>query len=223
LWDGPVAVEVMTQLRSVVTDGGGVYVGENPSGLDTLLKLADQQQPAAMAISTSAALGAVLAFVEGGTIPGVTVDDIGISPLPSPSGLPGAAVGGASLWIVDGDPAKAAAVWEYTQFLVTAQVQSEWAAATGYAPLRADAIELEPLKTVYANDPRFRVAYDQLNASPDSPASAGPVLGPLREIRVVAARAMTDIMNGADPQQSLSDAAIVANQLIADYNLLQQG
>ena len=50
-------------LNDVVVNGGGVYVGENPSGQDTLLKLADQQSPAAMAITTSAALGPVLSIV----------------------------------------------------------------------------------------------------------------------------------------------------------------
>jgi sn-glycerol 3-phosphate transport system substrate-binding protein len=220
LWNGPAGVRLLTELQSVVTEGGGVYVGENPSGQDSLLKLADKVQPAGMAITTSAALGTVLSVVEGGLIEGLTTDDIGVGPLPSPSGKPGASVGGASLWIVaDKGDERAAAAWEYMQFLVSAQAQSEWAAATGYVPVRTDSLELEPIKSIYANDPRFKVAYEQLLASPDSPAASGPVLGPLREVRVTAAQAMTAIMNGADPQQSLDAAAAQANALIADYNL----
>jgi sn-glycerol 3-phosphate transport system substrate-binding protein len=139
--------------------------------------------------------------------------------MPSPSGKPGATVGGASLWIVDGsNDAKEAAAWEYMQFLVSAQMQSEWAAATGYVPVRTDSLELDPIKTRYETDPRFKVAYDQLLSSPDTGATSGPVLGPLREVRVEAARAMTAIMNGADPQTALDDAATLANTLITDYN-----
>ena len=42
----------------------------------------------------------------------------------------------------------------------------QWAAATGYVPVRQDALDLEPLLSTYATDPRFQVAYDQLLAGP---------------------------------------------------------
>ena len=219
LWDQPAAVNLVTQLRDVVTSGGGIFVGENPSGQDSLLKLADTKQPAAMTITTSAALGAVLGFIDGGIIPGLTRADLGVGPMPSPSGKAGATVGGASLWIVAGKgDEKTAAAWEYIQFLDSPTMQSEWAAATGYVPVRTDALQLDPIKGVYANDQRFKVAYDQLLAAGQGSAAAGPVLGPLREVRVLAAQAITAILNGADPQQTLTDAAQLANTLIDEYN-----
>jgi sn-glycerol 3-phosphate transport system substrate-binding protein len=218
-WNSDTAVQILTELRDVVAEGGGIFVGENPSGQDTLLKLADAERPAAMTITTSAALGPVLGFIDAGIIPGFTRADLGIGPMPSPSGLPGATVGGASLWIVDGKgDAKAAAVWEFMQYLVSAEMQSQWAAATGYVPVRSDSLDLDPIKTKYVEDPRFRVAFDQLLASPVGAASSGPVLGPLREVRVIAADAMTDILNGADPRTRLDEAARLANLLIAQYN-----
>ena len=57
LFDGPTGVELLTFVQSMVQDGLAVTVGDNPSGQDALLKLADPAQPAAMAIATSAALG----------------------------------------------------------------------------------------------------------------------------------------------------------------------
>jgi len=219
LFDGDVGVELMTELRDVVQAGGGVFVGENPGGQDNLLKLADATSPAAMTIATSAALGPVLQFVEGGIIPGVTVDDMGVAPMPSPGGQIGALVGGAALWIVaDRGDAKAAAAWEYVQHLLSPEIQSQWAAATGYVPVRQQALDFDPIKTKYADDPRFKVAYDQLLAGDNLPEFTGPVLGPLREVRVVAAGAMTQVFNGADPAQALAEAAEQANALIADYN-----
>ena len=219
LFDGATGVRLMTELRDVITNGAGFYVGENPTGQDNLLKLADAAEPATMTIATSAALGPLLGFVENGIIPGVGVEDIGVGPMPSPNGALGSLIGGAALWIVDGKgDAKSAAAWDYMQFLISADVQSQWAAATGYVPLRTDAVDLEPLRTTYANDPRFRVAFDQLLAAPDSLIYTGPVLGPLREVRVTAAAAMAAIFEGADPQQALSDAAEQANAQIADYN-----
>ncbi len=219
LYDGPTGVELMTDVQSLVLDGLAVTVGDNPNGQDTLLRMADPARPAAMTIASSAALGTVLNVLDGGLIPGVTSADLGVGPMPGPEGgTRSALVGGAALYIVaDKGDAQTAAAWDYISFLVSAQAQSTWAAATGYVPVRDDALELEPLRTTYATDPRFQVAYDQLLAGDDSPANLGPVLGPLREVRTVTASGVAAIFNGADVASTLSAAAAQANALIADY------
>lgn len=219
LYDGPFGVRVMTQVQSMIGDGIAVTVGDNAGGQDALLKLASQTDPAAMTIATSAALGTVVSVVDQGLIPGITGEDIGVGPMPGPSGAPGVLVGGASLYIVaeKGD-AVTAASWDYIQHLVSAETQSFWAAETGYVPVRDDALELDPLRRVYRQDPRFKVAYDQLVAGREGPAGLGPVLGPLREVRSVTARAVAAIFAGGDAQQSLTDSATQANALIADYS-----
>ena len=106
--------------------------------------------------------------------------------MPGPSETPSATIGGAALYIVrDHGDAEAAAAWDYIQYLVTAEAQSFWADESGYAPVRADATEIEPLASTYADDPRFRVNYDQVNfdgrrlhrrragARPDAPGAPG--------------------------------------------------
>ena len=172
-----------------------------------------------MTIATSAALGTVLSVVGAGTIKGVTVDDIGVGPMPGPNGAPGAIVGGASLWMVNhDDPVKTAATWDFISFLVSAQSQSTWAAATGYVPVRSTALELDPIKSTYANDPRFKVAYDQLQEVADTPASVGAILGPQREIRNLTAIAIAKIFGGEDVAAALKEAADQANTLLSTYN-----
>jgi len=218
LYSGPAGVDLMTNVQQLITDGLAVTVGDNASGQDALLKLADPNAPAAMTIATSAALGTVLSVLDGGLIPGITSADVGVGPMPGPGATRSAIVGGASMYVVDGKgDAPTAAAWDFISYLVSAQSQSTWAAATGYVPVREDALELEPLATTYTADPRFRVAYDQLLAGEPGPASVGPVLGPLREVRAVTAGAVASIFGGADVQQSLSAAAAQANALIADY------
>ncbi len=219
LFDQPAAVQLATELQDVAMRGSGIYVGENPGGQDQFLKMADASQPAAMTIATSAALGPVLQFVAGGIIPGLGTDDLGVGPMPSPDGSPGTLVGGAALWITSGrGDAEAAAAWDFVQYLLSAEVQSQWAAATGYVPVHTGAVELDPIRTLYTTDPRFAVAYEQVLETPDAPSALGPVLGPLREVRVTAAQAMGRIMGGDDPATALADAAAVANALIAEYN-----
>jgi sn-glycerol 3-phosphate transport system substrate-binding protein len=180
--------------------------------------LADATKPAAMTIATSAALGPVLAFIRGGIIPGITEAEVGVGFMPGPNDGQGALVGGASLYIVDGKGAeKSAAAWDYMTFLESAASQSQWAAATGYIPVRDDALQLDPIKSLYVNDPRFKVAYDQLISSMPGPTSQGPVIGPLKQVRRVTAAAVADVLSGGDPQTALSKAAQAANDLIANY------
>ena len=219
LFNTPETAELLTFAQDLVADDLAVYVGEDPRGIDGLLRLADPQAPAAMTIATSGALGTILNFVEGGAIEGVTADDIGVGPMPGPSDTPSAIVGGAALYIVrDKGDAEAAAAWDYIKFLVSAEAQSQWASESGFSPVRDDATEIEPLATTYADDPRFRVAYDQVNFTADDFTAVGPVLGPMRQVRQATAQMMAAIYEGEDVQQSLTAAADQANLLIIDYD-----
>lgn len=219
LYDGAAGVEMLTYVQDLIDEGLAFYVGDNAGGADQLLKLADGNEPAAMAISTSAGLGTVLNTLAGGLVPGLGPDDVGVGPLPGPSGTPTALVGGAALYVTDGkSDVEVAAAWDFISYLVSAEAQSLFATLTGYVPVRDDALAVEPAASVYRDDPRFRVAYDQLAASPDSPALQGPILGPQREIRAVTARAVAEIFAGGDVQTALSNAAQVSNDLLAAYN-----
>jgi sn-glycerol 3-phosphate transport system substrate-binding protein len=220
LYNNDTGRSLLTFLQTMINDGLAVNVGDNAgTGFDNLLKLADAQEPAAMTIATSASIGPVISVLGGGQFPQITNADVGVGPMPGPDGKPGALVGGASLWVVDsGDDARTAAAWDYISYLVAAQQQSEWSSATGYLPVRTDAQQLDPLKTTWATDPRFKVPYDQLLSSPDTPTSVGPIIGPLREVRTVTARAVAQIFDGADVAASLDSATAEADGLIADYN-----
>jgi sn-glycerol 3-phosphate transport system substrate-binding protein len=172
-----------------------------------------------MTIATSGGLGTILNFAEGGAIEGVTPDDIGVGPMPGPSDTPSAIVGGAALYIMrDKGDAEAAAAWDYIKFLVSADSQSQWASESGFSPVRDDATQVEPLVTTYADDPRFRVAYDQVNFTADDFTAVGPVLGPMRQVRQATAQMMAAIYEGEDVQDSLTAAADQANLLIIDYD-----
>ena len=219
LFNTPESAEMLTFAQDLVEDELAVYVGEDPRGLDGLLRIADPQQPAAMTIATSGALGGVLDFVEGGAITGITSDDIGVGPMPGPSDTPSAIIGGAALYIMrDKGDAESAAAWDYIKYLVSAEAQSTWANESGYAPVRDDATTVDPLAQTYADDPRFRVAYDQVNFTADDFSAVGPVLGPMRQVRQATAQMMADIYTGTAVEEALTAAADQANLLIIDYN-----
>ncbi len=218
LFDGPTGVELMTQLQSLVQDGLAYNIGDSPTGFDQLYKMADAGDPGSMTMASSSALATVINVISGGGYP-VTVDQLGIGPMPGPGDVASASPGGASLWIVDGKgDAQAAAAWDFIQFATSAEQQSIWADATGYTPVREDALALDPIRGKYESDPRFKVAYDQIVAGSDDVTSLVPVLGPLREVRTLAAGAVATIFDGADVQTTLTAAADQANVLISDYN-----
>ena len=216
LFNSEFGVETYTFLQDLVDDGLAVNVGENPDGLDALLKMADANEPAAMAIYTSAGVSSVLGFLSSGQVPGLGPDELGIGRLPSGGGV---TVGGASLWMVADQPdEQIAATWDFIEYMVSAEAQSQWAAGTGYVPVNTGALEVAPLSDTYATDPRFRVAYDQLLDGETNAATAGPVLGPLAEIRVIVASALQDILSGgADPAEALDAAKEEADALIESY------
>ncbi|MEP7203583.1 MAG: ABC transporter substrate-binding protein [Ilumatobacteraceae bacterium] len=220
LYNNATGQSLLGLMQSMINDGLAVNVGDNStSGFDNLLKLADNAEPAAMTIATSASIGPVIAVLGSGQFPQITNEDVGVAAMPGPDGKPGALVGGASLWVVDsGDDVRTAASWDFITYLTAAQQQSEWSSATGYIPVRTDALTLDPLRSTLATDPRFKVPYDQLLSSPDAPTSVGPIVGPLREVRTVTAQGVAAIFAGADVASTLDSAARQADALIADYN-----
>jgi sn-glycerol 3-phosphate transport system substrate-binding protein len=219
LFAGPSGVDLLTFLQKMVQDGLAIDVGPNTSLPDNLLKLVDPREPAAMTINSTAALGSVLNILQGGSYPGITAADVGISPMPGPTANPGVLVGGASLWLPKGkSDAETAAAWDYLKYLVAPEQQSIWAAGTGYVPARTSAVDLPPIKDLYAADPRFKVGYDQLLAAADTPVEAGPVLGPQREVRILTSQAVEAILVGqADVAQTLTATARQADLLIAQW------
>lgn len=224
LFDNETGLAAFEFLRSMNRDGLSFNVGENPGGLDAFLKLVDPSEPGAMTVATSAALTQLLDALEGGLGGDLTREDLVVAPLPGPTDAPSAQASGAALWIpADRGDLAVAAAWDFAQFLVDAPSQSAWAAETGYVPVRTDAVELDPIMSLYESDPRFRVAYDQLAAPVDSPAAARPVLGPQREVRQAVVDAISRIYadpNGADVAALLADAAATSNVLITNYNEL---
>lgn len=218
LFDGATGVELYSFLQAAVQSGYVYNVGDNTSGQDTFLKLADAVEPGAMTIGTSAALGTVLAAIDAGIAPLIAKEDIGVAQMPGPDGSPTVLVGGASLWIAkDKGDVQTAATWDFVKYLSSAEAQSTWSAGTGYIPIREDATEIDPLLTTYSTDPRFAVAFQSLLATPDEPTAIGALLGPQREIRVLTARALAEVLGGSDVQTSLTNAATQANNLLAEY------
>jgi len=207
--------EIFTWLDSMVDDKLALNTGPPEGNIDNLLAIGAGNS--AMTIDTSANLGTILQVLGSGQFPNVTV---GVAPMPGPSGKGGVLVGGAALYIPKASsPEKQAAAWEFIKFLNEPSSQAEWSVGTGYVPNRALALDEPVLKAAWAKTPEYKVAYDQLVSGVNNVATAGPVIGPYREVREAVVNAMTRMLTqGVDPKSALADAASTANDQIESYN-----
>jgi sn-glycerol 3-phosphate transport system substrate-binding protein len=179
---------------------------------DNLFAITNRIAP--MTLETSAALGTVVELVGG--YPEVK---LGVGPMPGPSATGGVFVGGAGLYMVSKSPdERQDAAWQYIKYLVEPAQQATWAAASGYIPVRKSATSQSVLQSRWSQIPEFKVAYDQILASPQSTATAGPVCGPQAQVDNAAQDGLTSISNGTSAVSALSQAASTADQAISSYD-----
>ena len=215
-FDNAIGKDAFRWMNDMVKSGLAITnSAEGPSGFDNLLGIRSKKN--AMALDTSAALGTisqVLASAEGGGV------ELGVGPMPRPSGNGGVLVGGASLYISNrSSPEKQAAAWELAKFLTTAQNQATWAAGTGYVPIRKSSISLPAIKELWAKNPGYKVAYDQLVTGVNTLATDGPVIGDYQGVRdAVLAAEQQMFTQGKAPDAALSSAADAATQVMQEYN-----
>ena len=129
----------------------------------------------------------------------------------------GVSIGGASLWIMDkGDDDKAKAAFEFIKFMVSADVQAQWAQATGYFSVTKEAYEIPSMVEYLNNNPEFQTAIDQLR-EPNN--QSGALLGVFPEARAAIEENIEKVLNN---ELSASEAVLnltkTINQALEKYN-----
>lgn len=129
----------------------------------------------------------------------------------------GVSIGGASLWIMDkGDDDKAKAAFEFIKFMVSADVQAQWAQATGYFSVNKEAYEIPSMVEYLNNNPEFQTAIDQLR-EPNN--QSGALLGVFPEARAAIEENIEKVLNN---ELSASEAVLnltkTINQALEKYN-----
>lgn len=87
--------------------------------------------------------------------------EVGAFPMPYFE-KPSLALGGNVLVMFNKDEKADYASWELLKYLVDAQNQTEFALKTGYLPIRKSGIELDVAKKALADNPMYKIAFDQL-------------------------------------------------------------
>src|SRR5262245_10939003 len=104
-------------------------------------------------------------------------------------------------------------------FLDSPSSQATWAVGTGYLPIVTKAAESADVKDFWAQHPGYEVAYDQLLSGVDTPATAGSVIGPYKEVTDGVRDAENSMfLDGKSPDAAVKAAASAATSAIGDYN-----
>lgn len=206
--------------------------GTSPTTYDNLLGIANRIAP--MALETSAALGTVESILSGGQYSDVSLG-VGPTPATAAGAHGGVFIGGAGLYIVgQSTPERQDAAWQFIKHLVSPSSLATWAVGTGYIPIRKSAVTtpiigsentatLDPRRVttvsqLWDQDPHFKVAYDQVEASPTTPATAGAVAGPFSTMENDIDSALSSLSTGTSPRQALATAASACNRDLSSYN-----
>ena len=212
------AVSIFSQLKQLVTSGDATTnPSSGPDEYDNLLGIGSGKY--GMTIETSAALGTVTQLLSGGQYANVK---LGIGPFPvySSSVHGGIEPGGSGVYISNKVPAiDQAAAWMYLSYICNTQSQATWAAGTGYIPVRKSSAQTATVQHLWATNPGYKVALNQINNGVNSPATQGSVIGPYADVR-------TDVVNaeismytqGVAPAKAVSTAESNVNQTISSYN-----
>ena len=215
-FDSKQGLEIFTWMSEMVSKGYAITnPNEGDSQFDNLLGIGNGTN--AMTIDTSASLGTISSVLGSGAYPNV---ELGVGPMPGPVGKGGILVGGAALYISNkSDPAKQAAAWDFSKYLNEAQVQADWAAATGYVPIVEAATKLPAVQGLWAENPGYKVAYDQLLTGVENTATAGPVIGAYKAVRDAVVTAENSMFTqGVKPRAALNAARDKANPAMEEYN-----
>jgi sn-glycerol 3-phosphate transport system substrate-binding protein len=215
------AIAALEWARSLYDDGLVSWVSDNQSGLDDLLKLIDLADRAAFTMHTSAAIGDLVWLVYETGIADLEGAELGVAPLPTPTGESGALAGGGSLWLLDnGDPVATSAATHFAEFLMAPSSQASFAAATGYVPA-TEAAAAHPITVArWEEFPQFSVAYRQLADQGTTPSEVGMQIAPRVQVQRVLENAAKDvIVNGADAREALGAAERDALDIIRQYEL----
>jgi sn-glycerol 3-phosphate transport system substrate-binding protein len=209
----PRALRIWEWWADMARDGLLLDVGPK-EGIDHFLAVGNKQ--AAMTIDGSPSLGPIIEVLGTGQFPGV---EPGAGPTPGLRPDGGPALGDGALFIsARTTPARRAAAWRFIRFLV-APPRIATLGVEGFIPVRRSAVGQPELQRRWAEQPAFRVAYDQLRATPDTPATAGAVIPDGTGFTEAITDALVRMLSGAlTPREAMREAQRAATASIREYN-----
>jgi sn-glycerol 3-phosphate transport system substrate-binding protein len=214
--DSDAMIDYVSWWKQMQDAGHYVYTGVQRDWDGTYNAFASQQVPFLIYSSSDTTL-----LTDEGETGGFTVE---ASFMPGNADRPdgGHIIGGATLWLIDGlDEGTEDAALAFLNFLNNPENAADWHQTTGYIPITNESVALLEDEGWFEDNPNQAIAGEQLEAAPDSPATAGVLMGNFVAIRDVITGAIEDVLvNDLDVTERMTQADEEAQRLLEDYNEL---
>lgn len=139
--------------------------------------------------------------------------DLGVAALPCRNTC-AAPIGGATLGIMAASPtATQEAAWEFINWITQTENNAFWHVETGYMPIRNSTLETQTAQAFYAENPNYKVAIDQFQAS-SFPRPRPPAMPAIRQLELTTWEEI--VTQTKTVEQALSDLTREANILLQD-------
>ena len=172
----PEAVGAYTFLHDLIYEEEVAYA---EAGIDANEDLSDQDFVSGRTAIIFTSTGNLGSFQED------TDFELGVAPLPC-NEVCAAPIGGATLGIIASIPGeRQEAAWEFISWMTNTENNAYWHTQTGYMPIRKSTLENQTSQEFYAQNPAFKVAIDQFQAS-SFPRPRPPAMPAIRELELTA-------------------------------------
>ncbi|MBI5606735.1 MAG: sn-glycerol-3-phosphate ABC transporter substrate-binding protein UgpB [Deltaproteobacteria bacterium] len=204
--NGKLGLQVMETLARWQKEGIFTYSGRGPKGDQPTIN-----GEAAFSLASTALVG---------TLSKTAKFEWGTGHLPKLSGYPqgNSIIGGASLWVLKGQPQEHyKGVAKFLEFLGQPNMQALWHSATGYFPISQAAVKALPADH-FRKNPNLWTAFGQITHGKTTPNSQGIRLGNFMAVRDIIEEEMENIFSGKKtPKQGLDDAVKRGNQALKEF------
>lgn len=198
--DDPAAVEAMTFLQGLFTDGCAMLVAE---------EFGDQADFGTGKLLFTVGSSSGLPFYESAVAEGYG-GAWSVAALPHTTPDPVVNVYGASVSIPKTTPEAELAAWLFLKWYTEPVQQARWVRASNYFPVRSSVAD--ELGDYFAENPTFETAYGLLEYGYAEPPVAGYDV-----VREMITEAMIEIVEGADAAETLADLNVEANEALAEF------
>ena len=144
----------------------------------------------------------------------------GLLPIPDGVTRNGVVIGGASVWLTEGNPDDEAEVArDFVLFMTDTENMADWHKLTGYYPVRVSAVEQLESEGWFDENPEFTIAFTQLTETLTNQATGGALLGTFLDTRTIVGEALQKIYQGtATVDAAMAEAKRQADAVLAEYN-----